>query len=51
MCRVVHFEIPAEDLGRARKFYRDVFDWKEKDYPDMEYVMLHTGPTGDDDMA
>ena len=28
MTRVVWFEIPADDLGRAAKFYEDVFGWK-----------------------
>jgi predicted enzyme related to lactoylglutathione lyase len=26
--RVVHFEIPFDDRDRARRFYREVFDWK-----------------------
>jgi uncharacterized protein len=25
---VVHFEIPFDDGDRARRFYREVFDWK-----------------------
>lgn len=25
---VVHFEIPAEDVDRARKFYSTLFGWK-----------------------
>ncbi|VVB85161.1 Uncharacterised protein [uncultured archaeon] len=28
MEKVVHFEIPADDLERAQKFYRNVFGWK-----------------------
>jgi predicted enzyme related to lactoylglutathione lyase len=28
MPRVVHFEIPADDTGRAVKFYQKVFGWK-----------------------
>ena len=28
MPRVVHFEIPADDLGRAQRFYGDVFGWQ-----------------------
>ena len=27
MRKVVHFEIPAEDLDRAKKFYGSVFGW------------------------
>lgn len=28
MPKVVHFEIPAEDLSRAREFYGTVFGWR-----------------------
>jgi predicted enzyme related to lactoylglutathione lyase len=28
MGKVVHFEIPADDLDRARSFYRNVFGWQ-----------------------
>ena len=28
MGKVVHFEIPADDLDRARAFYRKVFSWQ-----------------------
>jgi len=28
MDKVVHFEIPADDEERARKFYGSVFDWE-----------------------
>ena len=27
MNKVVHFEIPADDVGRAGKFYKEVFGW------------------------
>jgi predicted enzyme related to lactoylglutathione lyase len=27
MRSVVHFEIPVDDLDRAKRFYRTVFDW------------------------
>ena len=46
MDAVVHFEIPAEKLARAQKFYSDVFDWKIQKWPvpgsDMEYYGCHT---------
>jgi predicted enzyme related to lactoylglutathione lyase len=25
---IVHFEIPADDVERAKKFYSDLFGWK-----------------------
>jgi len=28
MPRVIHFEIPTDDLARAKKFYEDVFGWQ-----------------------
>jgi hypothetical protein len=28
MARIVHFELPYDDGGRARKFYEDVFGWQ-----------------------
>jgi hypothetical protein len=32
MKKVVHFEIPADDLERAKKFY-SIFDWQLSDWP------------------
>jgi len=44
MSRVVHFEIPADDPGRAAKFYEDVFGWKiEKWEGPFDYWMVTTG--------
>ncbi len=42
MDKVVHFEIPADDLARARKFYTSVFGWKMDTVPDMEYILIGT---------
>lgn len=42
MDKVVHFEIPADDLARAKRFYSTVFGWKTEDVPGMEYAMAHT---------
>ncbi len=33
MDKVVHFEIPADDFDRAKKFYGEVFGWQIADYP------------------
>jgi uncharacterized protein len=41
MNRVVHFEINAEDVERASKFYRDVFDWKIEPWGPPEYGYMH----------
>jgi uncharacterized protein len=48
--RIVHFEIPYDDGGRAKAFYSDVFGWNTQDMPEMEYTMAMTGPVGDDGM-
>ena len=52
MDRVVHFEIPADDLERAKKFYSENFGWKLNQFgPEMgNYVLVHTGPTDDKGM-
>ena len=52
MDRVVHFEIPAENLERAKKFYSENFGWKLNQLgPDMgNYVLVHTGPTDEEGM-
>ncbi len=42
MDKVVHFEIPADDVERAKNFYRKVFDWKMEAFPDMDYTMIQT---------
>jgi predicted enzyme related to lactoylglutathione lyase len=42
--KLVHFEIPAQDTGRARNFWSGVFGWKFGDsaMPEMEYYMVQT---------
>ncbi|MDW5561588.1 MAG: VOC family protein [Methanomassiliicoccus sp.] len=42
---IIHFEIPADDLGRMRGFYRNVFGWKFTEVPEMEYTTIQTVPT------
>lgn len=44
MPKIVHFEIPADDLERAQKFYADLFGWKIKSWEGSEeYLMIDTG--------
>jgi uncharacterized protein len=33
MPTIVHFEIPADDIERAKKFYTDLFGWKMEKLP------------------
>lgn len=46
MNRIAHFEIHADDLERAAKFYTDCFGWdiKKWESPDMDYWMVMTAP-------
>lgn len=48
MDSVVHFEIPADDMERAKKFYKTVFGWKMTDAstPQGPYMMVETTETG-----
>jgi uncharacterized protein len=45
MDKVQHFEIPADDMARAKKFYSSVFGWKIQDVPSMEYAMADSVET------
>jgi uncharacterized protein len=53
MPTIVHFEIPADDIERAKKFYTELFGWKiekllgmdtgnSSSSSDMEYWMITT---------
>ena len=48
---LVWFEIPADDLARARKFYSALFGWKIKKFPGgMDYWHIDTaGPDASPD--
>jgi predicted enzyme related to lactoylglutathione lyase len=50
MNKVIHFEIPVDHVMRAQSFYRDVFGWKVNPVPDMDYTIVVTGPTDDQNM-
>jgi uncharacterized protein len=48
MNRPVHFEIPANDVERAIKFYETVFGWKFQKWDGpMPYWMITTGPASE----
>lgn len=49
--RVIHFEIQADDVARAKTFYEKTFQWKvdqmmKAEEGGMDYWGLHTGPDG-----
>ena len=42
----VHVELQTQDLGKAKKFYQGLFDWRLEDVPGippMGYTMVHVG--------
>ncbi len=50
---VVHFEIPAKDVEKLKKFYSKLFGWKIEKMPGdgpMEYWMIQTVPVDDKGM-
>jgi uncharacterized protein len=49
---VVHFEIPADEQARAKKFYTSVFEWDMQDMPyqDDVYTFAITSPVDENYM-
>lgn len=42
MNEIVHFEIPADDVERAQKFYKNTFGWEMRKDPAMDYISVIT---------
>ena len=49
MDKVVHFEISADDISRARKFYEGLFGWKMNEVR-MDYHLVSTVETDETGM-
>jgi predicted enzyme related to lactoylglutathione lyase len=47
MNKVIHFEIPADDIAKATKFYGNVFGWEFKAWSD-EYSLAITAKSDED---
>ncbi len=49
MGKVVHFEIPTDDLGRAKEFYGSTFGWDLQTMPmgGDDYTIVMTTPVDD----
>ena len=45
---IVHFEIPADDVKRAKKFYEKALGWKITDPWKMDYWLVETKEKGKD---
>jgi uncharacterized protein len=48
--RVVHFELPADNVERARSFYQKTFQWEMQPMPEMSYTMVQTTPVDENRM-
>jgi predicted enzyme related to lactoylglutathione lyase len=47
---ITHFEIPADNVERAKKFYEKIFDWKIEKYDkDDDYWFVMTTEVGEDE--
>lgn len=44
MPTIVHFEIPANDIERSKKFYTDLFGWKIEKWPGTGGIMKRQNP-------
>jgi predicted enzyme related to lactoylglutathione lyase len=42
MPAIVHFDVPTEDVERAKKFYSALFGWKFESFPEMQYYLFTT---------
>ena len=47
---VVHFELPADDVERAKKFYEQAFGWTMRSMPGMGYTLVGTTATDEQGM-
>jgi uncharacterized protein len=50
MDKVMHFEIPTDDLPRAKEFYGSTFGWQLNDVEGMDYTSVVTSPVDDQQM-
>ena len=44
---VAHFDVAADDVERARRFYERVFGWRFEAWGPPDFYLIHTGPPGD----
>lgn len=42
MDKIVHFEIPADEIARAKEFYGSTFGWELEDMEGMGYTIVRT---------
>ena len=39
----LHVQLHTQDPEKAKKFYKELFDWKLEDVPDLNYTIIHVG--------
>lgn len=39
---LTHFEIPVDDVDKAKEFYSNLFDWEFNYMEEMKYLMFNT---------
>lgn len=39
---LTHFEIPVDDIDKAKEFYSNLFDWEFNYFEEMKYLMFTT---------
>jgi len=44
---IAHFDIAADDVERARRFYERVFGWRFEAWGPPDFYLIHTGPDAD----
>ena len=48
--KVVHFEIPLDDVERGRRFFAEAFGWTLDPVPEMDYTRVGTVPLNESGM-
>jgi predicted enzyme related to lactoylglutathione lyase len=44
---IAHFDIAADDVERARRFYEGVFGWRFEAWGPPDFYLIHTGTAAD----
>jgi uncharacterized protein len=44
---VAHFDVHADDVERARRFYERVFGWRFEAWGPPDFYLIHTGTAAD----
>ena len=44
---IAHFDIHADDVERARRFYERVFGWRFEAWGPPDFYLIHTGTAAD----